>query len=93
MLHAKRKGTRREHASKRLLEAAGYTVFRCAGSHGLFDLIGVSATDVVLVQVKCRDWPYGAEREALEAFRVPGNCRKLVHRWRDGQRTPDTLEL
>jgi Holliday junction resolvase len=92
-MHAKAKGTRREYASKQPLEAAGYTVFRMAGSHGLFNLIGISATDIVLVQVKSRDWPSRAEREAITAFSAPRPCRKLVHRYRDGQRQPDIWEL
>jgi len=92
-MHAKAKGTRREYASKQPLEAAGYTVFRMAGSHGLFDLIGISAADIVLVQVKSRDWPSRAERDAIMAFSAPWPCRKLIHRYRDGQRQPDVLEL
>lgn len=92
-MNVKRKGTAREHQSKRRLEALGYTVVRMAGSHGLFELIGISATDIVCVQVKSRDLPYGVEKEALEAFRVPANCRKLVHRWRDRQGLPDVEDL
>ena len=64
-----------------------------AGSHGLFDLIGISVTDIVLVQVKSRDWPSRVEREAITAFRAPWPCRKLIHWYRDGQRQPDVLEL
>jgi len=89
-MNAKRKGTRNEHRSKALLEAAGYAVARAAASLGAWDLIGVSATDVVLVQVKTRDWPGSAEMETLRDFPAPPNCRKLVHRWRDRQRAPDT---
>src|SRR5262245_42815115 len=93
LLNNTRKGARQEHKSKAILEAAGYEVIRASGSHGLFDLIAVSAHEIVLVQVKSRDWPYALEREQLEAFVVPSNCRKLVHRWRDGCRIPDVLEL
>jgi Holliday junction resolvase len=92
-MQAKANGTRREYASKQMLEAAGYTVFRMAGSHGLFDLIGISVTDIVLVQVKSRDWPSRVEREAIKAFAAPWPCRKIIHRYRDGQRQPDVLEL
>lgn len=92
-MNAKRKGTAREHASRRLLEALGYAVIRGAGSHGVFDLVAISATDILLVQVKSRDLPGRAEREALEAFGVPANCRKLVHRYMDGQRLPEVVEL
>ncbi len=89
MIGAKRKGTRNEYKSRRLLESAGYAVCRAAASLGVWDLIGVSATDVVLVQVKTRDWPGAAEMETLKGFPAPANARKLVHRWRDRQRAPD----
>jgi Holliday junction resolvase-like predicted endonuclease len=92
-MNAKRKGTRNEHRSKALLEAAGYAVCRAAASLGVWDLIAVGSTDVVLVQVKTRDWPGTAEMETLQAFRCPPNCRRIVHRWRDRQRLPDVREL
>jgi hypothetical protein len=89
MKNAKRKGTRNEHRSMKLLEASGYSVTRAAASLGTWDIIGVSATDVVLVQCKTRDWPGTAEMETLRDFPAPPNARKLVHRWRDRQRVPD----
>lgn len=92
-MNAKRKGTAREYRSMRLLETVGYSVFCMAGSHGLVDLIGVSPTDIVFVQCKSRDFLYDAEREVLEAFKTLANCRKLCHRWKDGQRLPDAVEL
>lgn len=92
-MNAKAKGTRNEHRSIRLLEAAGYRCTRAAASLGVWDLIGVGSTDVVLVQVKTRDWPGAAEMETLALFPIPANCRKLVHRWRDRQRQPGVREL
>lgn len=92
-MNAKAKGTRNEHRSMRLLEAAGYRVTRAAASLGEWDLIGVGSTDVVLCQVKTRDWPGSVEMETLRAFPSPPNARKLVHRWRDRQRLPDVREL
>ncbi|MBX3027781.1 hypothetical protein KF840_23040 [bacterium] len=91
--NAKAKGTRNEHRSRVLLEAAGYAVTRAAGSLGAWDLIGIGSTDVVLVQCKTNRPPPPAEREALAAFRVPPNCRRLIHVWRDRQRVPDVREL
>jgi hypothetical protein len=96
MKSAKRKGTRNKHRSRVILEAAGYArvpEVRALTRLGMWDLIGVGSTDVVLVQVKTRDWPGAAEMEALSTFRVPPNCRRLVHRWRDRQRVPDVREL
>lgn len=92
-MNAKRKGTRNEHRSKAIFEVAGYAVCRAAASLGAWDLIGVSGSDVVLCQVKTRDWPGAAEMETLRAFPAPAIARKLVHRWRDRQRLPDVREL
>lgn len=92
-MSAKAKGTRNEHRSIRLLESAGYQCTRAAASLGVWDIVGIGSTDVVLVQVKTRDWPGTVEMETLRLFPAPANCRKLVHRWRDRQRLPDTREL
>ena len=51
-MNAKRKGTRNEHRSIRILEAAGCACTRAAASLGVFDVIGVCSADVVLVQVE-----------------------------------------
>jgi Holliday junction resolvase len=92
-MNAKAKGTRAEHRSIRLLEAAGYSVTRAAASLGAWDIIGIGSTDVVLGQVKTRGWPGSAELETLTAFPAPANARKLLHRWRDRERIPDVREL
>lgn len=67
----------------------GYRTTRAAASLGAWDIIGIGSTDVVLVQVKTRDWPGLVEMEALQSFPCPPQCRKLVHRWRDRQQVPD----
>jgi len=78
-----RKGTHKnEHRSKAILEAAGYAVCRAAASLGVWDLVGISATDVVLCRVMAGEWPGTAEMETLREFVAPPNARKLVHRWR-----------
>ncbi len=92
-MNTKRKGNRNEHRSMRLLEAAGYSVTRAAASLGVWDIIGIGSTDIVLVQVKTRDWPGSVEMEVLRNFVAAPHCRKLVHRWRDHQRNPDVKEL
>lgn len=92
-MNAKRKGSRNEHRSMEILEKLGYRCSRSAASLGEWDIIGVSAADVVLVQVKTRDWPGREEMERLWAFPAPANCRKIVHRWRERQRTPDIREV
>ena len=60
---------------------------------GVFDIVGISATDIVLLQVKTRDWPCGAEMEALRAFSAPPNARKILHRYRDRVALPDMREV
>lgn len=92
-MNAKRKGTRNEHRSILLLEAAGYQCTRAAASLGAWDIIGVGSTDIVLVQVKTNAWPGTVEMETLKQFNAPPNARKLVHRWRDRQRIPDVKEV
>lgn len=91
-MNTKAKGNRNEHRSMALLEAAGYACTRAAASLGVFDIIGVGSTDVVLCQVKTRDWPSASEMESIQLFPAPPNARKLVHRWRDTQRLPDVRE-
>jgi Holliday junction resolvase len=93
MRDAKRKGARNERRSMALLEAAGYRCTRAAASLGAWDVIGIGSADIVLVQVKTRDWPSAAEMELLREFAAPPNARKLIHRWRDGQRMPDVREV
>jgi Holliday junction resolvase len=92
-MNAKRKGTHNEHRSMAILEASGYATTRAAASLGVWDIIGIGSADVVLVQVKTRDWPGAVEMEQLREFRCPPNAKKLVHRWRDRQRLPDVKEL
>jgi Holliday junction resolvase len=92
-MNAKRKGTHNEHRSIALLEAAGYACTRAAASLGVWDIIGIGPTDVVLCQVKTRDWPGAVEMETLREFRVPPGCKRLVHRWRDRMRLPDVKEI
>jgi len=92
-MNAKAKGTRNEHRSKAILEAAGYAVTRAAGSLGAWDLIAVSATDFCLVQVKSNRAPAPAEREALALFPCPSNCKRLCHVWFDRERFPRVIEL
>ena len=87
-MNAKRKGNRAEHRSIALLESAGYACTRAAASLGVFDIVGVSATDVVLVQVKSRDFPGSVEMEVIKNFQCPPLCKKIVHR-RDRAPLPD----
>jgi hypothetical protein len=90
---AKRKGTRNEHRSRAILEAAGYVVTRAAGSLGAWDLIGLGPQGAVVVQVKTRDWPGTVEGGAVRASCPWPYVTRVFHRWRDRQRRPDVQEL
>lgn len=92
-MNAKAKGRRQEYRTMRLLEAAGYRTTRAAASLGAFDIIGISATDVVLGQVKSNRLPCAAEMETLRLFPVPLNAHKLIHVWRDRKGQPDVREV
>lgn len=93
MINAKAKGSRNEWRSIALLTAAGYSCTRAAASLGVFDIIAIGNVDILLVQVKTRDWPGRAEIERIRQFPAPAICRKLIHRWRPRQAAPDVREL
>ena len=82
-------GTRTEKRSTAVLERDGYVVTRSAGSRGVWDLIGIRRSDVVLVQVKTRRWPKSVEMRRLREFECPKGVRRLIYRWRAGQAEPD----
>lgn len=63
------------------------------GALGAWNLIAVGEADVVLVQVKTRDWPGAAEMETMRAFSAPPNARKFAHRWQHRQRLPSVREV
>ena len=88
-MNAKRKGSRNDHRSIALLESAGYACTRAAASLGVFDIVGISPTDVVLVQCKTRDWPCAVEMETIRNFQCPPLCKKIIHRYRNRIRLPD----
>lgn len=92
-MNCKAKGNRNEHKTMAILEAAGYACTRSSASLGVFDVVGISSDDIVCVQVKSNQWPGTIEMEMIRDFVVPSNCRKIVHRWRDGQRLPDVREV
>jgi hypothetical protein len=92
-MNAKAKGSRQRASIPSDPRGAGYAVTRAAASLGAWDLVGIGSTDIVLCQVKTRDWPGATEVEILRGFSAPPNARKLVHRWRDRERRPDVREL
>jgi len=93
VINKSRKGRRNEHKSIKLLESLGYYCQRAAASKGLFDIIAISVSEVLLVQVKSNRWPSVLEVEAMKLLPTPANSRKLVHCWQDNQKIPLVKEL
>ena len=93
MNHNYKKGRHNEYRSIKVLEAVGYFCVRAAGSHGPFDIVGLTASDIVVVQCKTGEWPAPAEMESMRLVPVPANCRKLVHRWNDRAAMPLVKEV
>jgi hypothetical protein len=83
------KGRAAEYRTMRVLEAAGYRCSRSASSKGLWDVVGLSGTDVVLCQVKAGARPSPSTYSEFVELVVPGNVRKLVHWWRPRAREPE----
>ncbi len=73
-----RDDTERGIRTTALFGDSGYAVTRAAASLGAWDLVAAGSSDVVLSQVKTRDWPGVVEMETLRSFAEP-HCRKLVH--------------
>ena len=73
-------GYRAERKAFETLKGYGFTVFRTAGSHGLFDLIGVNEKTVIFVQVKTTPFgkiaPMERIKKEIEDFAVPEGVRK-----------------
>jgi Holliday junction resolvase len=50
--NSKAKGSRNERKTTRLLESAGYLCIKAGASLGVFEVIGISHSDFIAVQVK-----------------------------------------
>ena len=72
------KGVRLEREVKELLEGAGYTVVRSAGSKGLFDLAAVDRASTRLIQVRKNRKLSPTEREAIKLVPVTKVTTKEV---------------
>lgn len=71
------KGRKGEYEFMKLLEKQGYSAYRTAGSHSLFDVIGMNEHGGVLCQTKRNCKPTSAEIEKFNAFKnYPTNFRK-----------------
>lgn len=86
----KAKGSRNERRTIEFLSSQGYRCCKSGGSLGVWDVIGVSHFDVVLVQVKTGRWPGTREMEAIRDFPIPDGVRKLLHRWMPRKKDPES---
>ena len=86
---SKAKGSRVERKAMRWYESKGYRCTKSGGSLGCWDIIGIGAADVLLIQVKANRWCAGKELANIIAFSVPPNCQKIVLRWDDYARAPE----
>jgi Holliday junction resolvase len=70
------KGRRAEYRAAAMLRDRGYFVVRSAGSRGLWDLVGIDAQTVRLIQVKSGCKPTTEEMREMAALATPANVRK-----------------
>jgi Holliday junction resolvase len=75
-----RKGYLKELEVKRILRKSGkfYTVFRSAGSHSPFDLIAISNSKVLLLQVKTGKFNFKKELKKLKSIETPECVEKQL---------------
>lgn len=92
-MNRKAKGNRNEYKTMRLLENVGYTCFRMAASKGIFDVIAVCETEILLIQIKSNRMPSRAELETIKNFVCPLAARKLIHVWQDRNPIPIIKEI
>ena len=87
------RGRAAEYRAKRILEVAGYTVARTAGSHGCADLIAWNAQGFRLCQIKrgaANASP--AERETFALLSCPPGTAKEIWRF-IAKRKPPVIEI
>ena len=86
-------GRAAEYRTIKLLEAAGYTCARTAGSHGCADVIAWNTHGWRLIQVKRGlDGASPAERETFRELPTPPGTLKEIWRYRK-PRQPPVIEV
>jgi len=88
-INTKRKGTRLEHKTMRVLEGLGYDCSRSAASRGTWDVVAIGAEDFRLVQVKANRRPGAEEMERIRTAVVPDNCTREIWVWKDRIKQPE----
>jgi len=78
-----KKGRVLEEKAKKELMEAGYYPIRSAGSKGLFDIIGISSVDIILIQVKSNRRASAKEVSLIKKFPCAENVKKSIWVWHD----------
>jgi Holliday junction resolvase len=75
-----RKGYLRELEVMRILRSSGKfpVVFRCAASHSPFDIVALSKSRVILLQVKTGRFSLKRELAKLKSLRTPEKVEKQL---------------
>jgi len=79
-----RKGYIKEIKAVHELKRRGYIAFRSAGSRSPFDVVGISSSEIILLQVKSGRKHLKDEIRKLKEIRVPKCVRKQI--WLFGRR-------
>ena len=88
-MNASHKGRRAEHRARALLEAAGFTVCRAAGSKGPADLVAWDGMSIRFISVKSgATYASAVEKETLAHMRRPVCASCEVWRFPDRCRAP-----
>ena len=88
-MNASHKGRRAEHRARTLLEAAGFTVCRAAGSKGPADLIAWDGTSIRFISVKSgTTYASTVEKETLALMLRPSCSSIEIWTFRDRSKAP-----
>lgn len=79
-----RKGYIKEIKAVHELKRRGYIAFRSAGSRSPFDVVGISSSEIILLQVKSGRKHLKDEIRKLREIKVPKCVRKQI--WLFGRR-------
>jgi hypothetical protein len=82
-MNRKEKGELSEQRSKDILVRLGYKVVKSEYSRSPFDLYGFKGDELLMVQVRTRNYPSDKEVAAMLDFPEPKRIVKEVHLWRD----------
>ena len=75
-----RKGYLKELKVVRILKKSGkfHTIFRSAASHSPFDIVAISKSKILLLQVKTGKFSFKKEVKKLKEIKVPKNVEKQL---------------